>query len=110
MIVVLFRSKLTPEAGADYKEMAQEMYSTAHEIPGFIDFKSFTAEDGERLAIVRWKDHETLKLWREHPRHREAQKQGRAKWYEYYKIEIAEVVRDAAFERKHAETHASGQS
>jgi len=108
MIVVLFRSRLTADAGADYKQMAEEMYSTAHEVPGFIDFKSFTAEDGERLAIVRWKDHETLKQWREHPRHREAQKQGRAKWYEYYKIEIAEVVREGEFERKPTEARATG--
>ena len=100
MIVVLFRSRLTGEAGEDYQQMAAEMYSTAHEIPGFIDFKSYKAEDGERISVVWWKDEETLKLWREHPRHRLAQQQGRAKWYESYKIEVAEVVRDGAFARK----------
>src|SRR5262249_25072383 len=100
MIVVLFRSRLTPEAGDDYQKMANEMYSTAKDIPGFIDFKSFKAEDGERMSVIRWKDHETLAAWRNHPRHREAQQQGRAKWYEYYKIEIAEVVREGAFERR----------
>src|ERR1044071_8401023 len=97
MIVVLFRSRLTDQAGDDYQQMAAEMYSSAHEIPGFIEFKSFKAEAGERKSVVWWKDEETLKPWRERPRHREAQKQGREKWYEYYKIEVAEVKRDGVF-------------
>lgn len=100
MIVVLFRSRLAPEAGEDYSEMAADMYATAREMPGFVDFKSFKAEDGERISVVWWRDHETLAAWRNHPRHRVAQQQGRAKWYQCYKIEVAEVIREAAFERQ----------
>jgi heme-degrading monooxygenase HmoA len=100
MIVVLFRSRLTADAGEDYSQMAAEMYGSAKEIPGFIDFKSFKAEDGEHLSVVWWRDHETLAAWRSHPRHLIAQQAGRAKWYESYKIEIAEIVREGSFERK----------
>jgi heme-degrading monooxygenase HmoA len=99
MIVVLFRSRLTEQAGEDYQQMAAEMYGSAQDIPGFIEFKSFKAEDGERMSVVWWKDEETLKLWREHPRHRIAQQAGREKWYEYYKIEVAEVKRENSFNR-----------
>jgi heme-degrading monooxygenase HmoA len=63
------------------------------EMPGFIDIKPFKAEDGERCTIVRWQDHETLAAWRNHPRHRVAQQNGRSKWYEFYHLEIAGVVR-----------------
>ena len=97
MIVVLFRSRLTPEAGDDYSQMAAEMLATAKEMPGFVDFKSFKADDGERLSIVRWKDQETMAAWRSHPRHRVAQQAGRAKWYESYQIEIAQVLRENSF-------------
>jgi heme-degrading monooxygenase HmoA len=99
MIVVLFRSRLTSDAGVDYQEMAGEMLATAKDMPGFIDFKSFTAEDGERISIVRWQDKETLAGWRNHPRHRLAQETGRDKWYQNYKIEIAEVIRASGFEK-----------
>ena len=68
--------------------------------PGFIDVKSFTAADGERLTLVWWKDRETLLQWRNLPRHREAQETGRAKWYEYYKMEVAEVFRASDFARE----------
>jgi heme-degrading monooxygenase HmoA len=99
MVVVLFRSRLTAEAGDDYSAMAAEMLATAKTMPGFIDFKSFKAEDGERLSVVWWEDQETMAAWRTHPRHRVAQQAGREKWYQSFKIEVAEVVRSGAFER-----------
>lgn len=100
MIVVLFRSKLVPTASTDgYDEMAQEMDDLARTMPGFIDVKSFTAEDGERLTVVWWQDEETLRAWREQARHRVAQRTGRERWYEYYKMDVAEVIRNRNFER-----------
>jgi heme-degrading monooxygenase HmoA len=98
MVVVLFRSRLTAEAGDDgYPEMAAEMLATAKEMPGFVEFKSFKAEDGERMSVVWWQDEETMAAWRSHPRHRVAQQNGRAKWYESYRIEVAQVVRENSF-------------
>ncbi|HVO98590.1 MAG TPA: antibiotic biosynthesis monooxygenase [Bryobacteraceae bacterium] len=99
MVVVVFRSRLSAEAGADYSEMAAEMLATAKEMPGFVEFKSFKADDGERVSLVYWQDQETMAAWRSHPRHRIAQNQGRAKWYSEYRIEVAEVVRGNKFER-----------
>jgi len=100
MIVVLFRSKLVSTASTDgYDEMAQEMDDLARTMPGFIDVKSFKAEDGERLTIVWWQDEETLRAWREQARHRVAQRTGRERWYEYYKLEVAEVIRAKNFDR-----------
>src|SRR5271169_5556648 len=99
MVVVLFRSRLTAQAGDDYGQMAEEMLSTAKGMPGFVEFKSFKAEDGERISVVWWQDHETLAAWRSHPRHRVAQQEGREKWYEFYRIEVADVVRQGAFQK-----------
>lgn len=99
MVVILFRSRLTAEAGDDYEQMAGEMLSTARDMPGFIEFKSFKAEDDERISIAWWQDHETLAAWRNHSRHRIAQQTGRAKWCEYYRIEVADVLREGRFHR-----------
>ncbi len=99
MIVVLFRSKLV-DAPDGYMEMAAEMDALARTMPGFIDVKSFKAEDGERLTVVWWENEETLRLWRENVRHRLAQRLGREQWYQYYKVEVAEVVRAGAYERR----------
>jgi heme-degrading monooxygenase HmoA len=43
-----------------------------------------------------------MAAWRNHPRHRIAQQAGRDKWYANYTIEIAEVVRESAFQRQAA--------
>jgi len=99
MVVVVFRSRLAPETGDDYSEMAEEMLSTAKEMPGFVEFKSFKADDGERLSLVYWQNHETMAGWRNHPRHRIAQGMGKAKWYAYFRLEVADIVRETNFER-----------
>jgi heme-degrading monooxygenase HmoA len=99
MIIVLFRSKLVvnPEG---YDAMADEMDVLAKTMPGFIEVKSYKANDGERLTVVWWEDAETLKQWREQERHRVAQHQGRQQWYEYYKMEVADVTRISTFDRR----------
>lgn len=102
MVVILFQSRLAAEAADDYHQMAAEMLATAREMPGFIEYKAFRAEDGERISVIWWKDLETLAAWRNHPRHRVAQKTGRERWYENYNIEIAEVIREGGFERPEA--------
>ena len=99
MVVVVFRSRLSAEAGDDYSEVAAEMLATAQEMPGFVEFKSFKSEDGERVSLVYWQDHETMAAWRHHPRHRIAQASGRAKWYAEFRVEVADIVREAKFER-----------
>lgn len=99
MLVILFRSKLTDQAGEDYQSMNAEMAELARQNPGFIDVKAYKAEDGERLTVVRWRDEESLREWREQIRHRAAQATGRKKWYAYYRIEVASVIREGSFER-----------
>ncbi len=79
--------------------MAAEMLATAQDMPGFVEFKSFKADDGERVSLVYWQDHETMAAWRNHPRHRVAQANGRAKWYSTFRLEVADIARETRFER-----------
>ena len=97
--MILFRSRMRADAGPGYPDMAAEMLASARAMPGFIDFKRYTADDGERLSVVKWESEETLRAWREHERHRLAQRLGREQWYSEYSIEVAEVVRDKSWPR-----------
>jgi heme-degrading monooxygenase HmoA len=99
MLVILFRSRLTAQAGEDYGRMAEAMFAHAKTFPGFVDVKSFTAEDGERLTVVWWEDEDSLKVWATDAKHRVAQQLGRDRWYEYYKMDVAEIVRVSNFAR-----------
>ena len=99
MMLISFRSKLTPQAGADYEGMAAEMERLARASPGVVDVKAYKSDDGERLTLVWWQDAETLRGWANDVRHLEAKRRGRAQWYQYYKLEVAEVVRISDFTR-----------
>jgi heme-degrading monooxygenase HmoA len=79
--------------------MDERMFARASSAPGFAGVKSFRSDDGERLTVVWWKDAESLARWRNDPDHRIAQETGRQRWYEYYDMEVAEVVRDSHFAR-----------
>jgi heme-degrading monooxygenase HmoA len=80
--------------------MNAELETLVRQNPGFIDVKSYTAQDGERLTVVWWRDEQSLAEWRNLARHREAQNTGRQKWYEYYNVEVASVVRSRSFVKK----------
>ncbi len=99
MVLVLFRSKTTPAAGDDYAAMAAELVARAKTLPGFVDLAAYRQKDGEELLVIRWQGMETLKAWTEDTRHVIAQRLGRERWYEYFKVEVAEIARSYAFER-----------
>ena len=99
MLVILFRSRLTEAAGDDYARAATAMLDYARTFPGFIDQKSYSAADGERLTIVRWRDAESLAVWANDGRHRAIQAHGRERWYAWYDMEVAEVDRTSRFVR-----------
>ena len=99
MIVVLFRSRLSVEAGEEYAEMAERMLDLARGMPGFVSFKHFAAEDGERLSMIEFDSEEHLGAWREHPEHRKAQARGKEKFYTEYRLTVAETIRDYGFRR-----------
>jgi len=99
MMIVVFRSRLSGEAGADYRDTADAMLARARDMPGFLEFKQFRADDGERLSLIRWESAETLRVWADDPEHRDAQRRGRERWYTAYTIDVAEVVRTSRFAR-----------
>ena len=52
-IVTVFQSRLRPEAVAmGYHEVAADIENRARSMPGFVDFTTFTAGDGQRVSIV----------------------------------------------------------
>jgi heme-degrading monooxygenase HmoA len=89
-IVTVFRSRLRPDAYDNgYETHADEILALARTMPGFVDFKSFTADDGERVSLVTFADAASQKGWREQSDHRAAQKAGRASYYSDYSIQVS---------------------
>ncbi len=99
MIVTVFRSRLRDGAREAYGPVAARMDELVRTMPGYVSHKGFAAEDGERVTIVEFESEEAVRAWRMHPEHREAQRNGRALYYEAFNLQVCEVVRSARFER-----------
>lgn len=95
MILTVFRSRLRPGAAErGYHRLADEMERRARSMPGFVDFKTFAAEDGERVSLVVFDNLEHHDAWRDDLEHRAAQRRGREDFYADYQVLVARVIRE----------------
>jgi len=83
---------------AEHLPVAIEMMKLARTMPGFVDAKSFDAEDGENVLIVTFADRASHDAWRDQPRHREVQ-QLAAKFYVEWSIQVTEETRSTSSTR-----------
>lgn len=97
-VVTVFRSRLRDDAiDNGYTTRAAEMIERAKQNPGFLEHKTFVAEDGERVSIVRFDSPEAHEAWARDSGHRSVQQEGRDAFYAEYKITVADVRRERAW-------------
>ncbi len=87
-IVTVFRSRLRLESQVAYAELAEETEVAARAMPGFIDFKTFAADDEEHVSLVTFASPSTHQAWRDDRRHRRAQQRGRDESYLEYTVQV----------------------
>lgn len=97
-VVTVFRSRLRPDAEA-YAAHAARMGDLARTMPGYVEHKTFAADDGERVTLVTFADRASHDAWGRHPEHREAQRAGVTTYYEEYSIAVGAVDRSSAWRR-----------
>ena len=90
-VLTVFRSRLAAGHLAEYAETAARMDELARTMPGYVEHKAFTAEDGERVTLVTFADRASHDAWRTHAEHRIAQRRGREAFYETFSLQVADV-------------------
>ncbi len=100
-VVTVFRNRLRddPAARAAYGDELAVVAGLAREMPGFVETKTFVADDGERCTVVTFADEASHRGWRDHPRHREAQRRGVSDYYETYSIAVGTTSYASHFSR-----------
>lgn len=98
-VVTVFRNRVRPEARVAYDADLAVVAELARAMPGFVETKTFVADDGERATIVTFADEASHRAWRDHPRHRQAQRAGVAEYYEHYTIAVGTTSYASAFSR-----------
>jgi heme-degrading monooxygenase HmoA len=92
-VAVIFVSK---RSGADpdgYAAAAAEMEAEVARSDGYIGHDSVSSPDGGGITVSYWRDEAAAAAWRAHTRHSEVREQGRAAWYDHYRLVVAEVAR-----------------
>ena len=73
------------------------MFELAQQQDGFIAFESARQEIG--ITISYWRDLDSIKKWRGHVEHLEAQRLGRELWYDSFDLHIARVESHRSYSR-----------
>lgn len=94
---VIFTAKRTPEDEAGYSDMAERMYDLAARQPGFIGVEHAREDIG--ITVSYWQSLQSISDWKTQTDHLMAQREGRARWYESYRIRICKVEREYDFQK-----------
>lgn len=87
---VIFTSKLRDDAH-EYAEMGELMDTKMRTYDGFVSIESARGADGFGITVCIWESLEALQAWKKDVDHQEAQRRGKAEWYEYYKVRVAKI-------------------
>jgi heme-degrading monooxygenase HmoA len=96
VIAVIFEVEPQPGAAPRYFELAAAMKAELMSIDGFISVERFEslANPGRYLSLSFWRDEASVRAWRCHGMHRQAQQEGRSDVLAGYRLRVATVVRD----------------
>ena len=103
--VVIFTNQHRDADDPAYHAMAEEMEALAATMPGYLGFESARSEEGFGFAISYWESEEAILNWKKCAEHLEAQRRGRADWYDDYVVRVARV--DRAYRMKKLESDRS---
>jgi heme-degrading monooxygenase HmoA len=91
---VVFTSINADVDHTEHAEMYKRMVEIAEGYEGYIGIEPARNADGTGVAVIYWKDLETIKAFARHPEHLVAKQKGREIWYSHYLIRICKVERD----------------
>lgn len=96
MLAVIFELQPTAEGKAEYLEIATELKTFLEDRDGFISIERFQSlvDEQKILSLSFWRDEAAVMAWRNLMEHRQAQRKGRNRLFESYRIRVANVIRD----------------
>ncbi len=80
-----------------YIEMANDMERLASQQPGFVAVDSARRADGVGITVSQWSSLAAMIEWRRVEAHTVAQREGRQRWYEWYRSDVTRVDRSSTF-------------
>ena len=95
---VVFTNQRNAQDPPGYERTAARMVELAALQPGYLGHESARGADGLGITVSYWASLEAIGAWRDQVEHLVAQRLGRERWYERYRLRVARVESDGAFE------------
>ncbi len=92
-IAVIFLSGRTATDAEGYGAAAEAMEQAARQRDGYLGIDSARDADGIGITVSWWRDEAAALTWRDDPDHARIRDQGRAQWYDWYRVVVATVDR-----------------
>ncbi|MCW4462420.1 antibiotic biosynthesis monooxygenase [Sphingomonas sp. BT-65] len=99
-VAVIFLSQRTREDAEGYAAAAEAMATLAATQPGYAGIESVRDETGLGVTISYWADDASAAAWRDNPEHARIRDLGRARWYDWYVLEVTRVERGYRWARR----------
>ncbi len=96
---VIFTSTLTGKDLIGYSQVGTRMDELAQMQEGCLGLESSRNSQGLGITISYWKSLEAIQEWKMQAEHVVARELGRSVWYQSYRVRIAKVEREYAFEQ-----------
>ncbi|EJM59065.1 MULTISPECIES: antibiotic biosynthesis monooxygenase family protein [unclassified Pseudomonas] len=96
MIVVLFELQALPGQGETYVDLVNKLTPLLEPMSGFISVECFqsTLNPKKVMSVTTWRDEEAVVQWRNVTAHLSAQRAGRDKIFDDYRVRVTSVIRD----------------
>ena len=95
--VAIFTQQRT-DVDDGFSAMVERMVAAVRQQPGFLGMEAAEGTDGIGIVVAYWEEDESIKRWKLHLEHREAQKLGRERWFSRYRVRIGRVERAYGFD------------
>ncbi len=104
MVITIFGDTVVkPGKEAEDARLTEKLEPILRSMPGFISYKSYRADDGEEIGIIRMETREALEDWVHEGVHGSAQKIA-DQIYERFWVQSAETYREYTWENgKHTD-------
>jgi len=101
-VAVIFMSKRNSDDPQGYAAAAEVMRASAETQPGYVGIWSARGEDGVGITVSYWESAAAAQAWRDNAGHAAIRDLGRARWYDWYELTIAQVTRGYGWARPDA--------
>lgn len=94
MFAVIFEFWVNAERREDYLALATALRPEVDKLDGFLGIERFEniARPEHMVSLSTWRDEAAIASWRSFSDHRAAQRQGRERIFEDYRLRVGEVV------------------